>query len=292
MEPNNSSLDDLLTPKQPYEHIAAFYDRLMSHVDYDRWANHVRDLWAEHRHGSIQSLFDAACGTGRFLEIMREPGMDCAGCDLSKSMIDLARQRLATPDELVAMLMHSQGSNQNELPEIMSTACQLSVQDLRHLQGDRQYDLVTCLYDSINYLLDERDFCQSLKRFKVLCKPTGLIVFDICTERNSLDHFLDYRDQDRVDGFNYERHSYYDVTSRLHRNDFAIWKNEQHPDGEAGSIKEPLYEEAHVQRIWQLHEVQEMIRAVGLEEVACYAEFGFHRGTEDADRVHFVVRPR
>jgi SAM-dependent methyltransferase len=258
-----------LTPEQPYQQIAAFYDRLMSHVDYPKWVRHVRDLWQEHHGGSIESVFDAACGTGRFLEIMREPKMHTAGCDQSSAMIEIARKRLQQP-----------------------SGDDLQVQDLRCLSRPRVFDLVTCLYDSVNYLLTEADMRLALQGLKRLCQPDGLIVFDICTERNSLDHFLDYRDASRVAGYSYERHSYYDRQTRLHCNDFSIWKNEDHHDGVMGSAHVPLFVEKHVQRIWRIQELQVLIASVGLQELACYAEFDFYPGDENADRVHFVLSPR
>jgi predicted TPR repeat methyltransferase len=68
-----------------FEDLARYYDRLMVHVDYDRWYAVA---------GAIAGLLprpflhvDLACGTGTLLRKLRKVGWNSFGLDLSVAML-------------------------------------------------------------------------------------------------------------------------------------------------------------------------------------------------------------
>jgi len=245
-----------------YTVIAEIYDRMMSHVAYGDWAEHVRNIWERHAAGRFRSCLDAACGTGRFLEILREQGVELWGMDVSEKMLELARSRL--------------GSGESPAPgePVLFRA------DLRDFRPPRRFELVTCLYDSVNYLLSMGELVAALRNLAGCLERNGLLVFDICTERNSLEHFLDYREERKLEGWEYKRHSWYDRNTRIHHNDFEVRKLS------GGGRRR----EFHRQRIYRVREMDRAVREAGLALVNRYAEFTFRRGGESADRVHYVAR--
>ena len=103
---------------------------------------------------------------------------------------------------------------------------------------------------------------------------------DICTERNSLRYFCNMRTSERGPGFSYERHSIYDPDRRLQRNHFRIRR-----DGSDVALKE-----THVQRIYPVAAVAARVAASAWELLAFFDGFTFDEGTEQSDRVHFVLR--
>ena len=242
-------------PAGAYQILGAFYDDMMAHVDYPMWADFVRGIWDLHAPGQLTSAYDAACGTGRFLDSLHEKGVRMAGSDASASMLETARRRLGR-------------------------RAVLRVMDLRELADPARWDLVTCLYDSLNYLTLPGEFEQALKRLAALAAPGGLVVFDICTERNSLAYFSDRTERERSGEWAWERHSWYERAARLHHNDFLL---EHQPSGRR-------WAEAHLQRIYPVKSVEETAARAGLQVLARYADFSLRPGGEDADRVHFVTR--
>ncbi|MFA7332229.1 MAG: methyltransferase domain-containing protein [Candidatus Delongbacteria bacterium] len=243
-------------PAGAYEVLASFYDQLMSHVDYPMWADFVRGVWDLHARVPLDSAYDAACGTGRFLDALHEKGLRLAGSDLSENMLEAARRRLGR-------------------------RAQLSRRDLRELTDPARWRLVTCLYDSLNYLTGPGELVRALGRLAALSAPGGLVVFDICTERNSLAYFNDRTEREQNGEWVWERHSWYERTARLHHNDFLL---DHLPSRRR-------WAESHLQRIYRVTEVEEAARQAGLHVLARYAEFSLRPGGEDADRVHFVTRP-
>src|SRR2546423_10382670 len=55
--------------------------------------------------------------------------------------------------------------------------------DMRHLPRLGQFDLVTCLDDSINHLLDPEDVRDAFRGMAANLAPDGLLAFDVNTTR-------------------------------------------------------------------------------------------------------------
>ena len=240
----------------PYQGLAPIYDYVMRHVDYDEWAAFINDVFQRHA-PRTQRLIDLACGTGNVSAELSLLGFTVTGADASESMVRVAREKAA---------LHGGG--------------EFVQRDLRDLSGLGSFEGAVCMYDSFNYLLEQDDIDEALRQVCSILEPGGLFVFDVCTERNSLHYFRDMRDRESGPGFSYERHSYYETDARLQHNDFSI-----RFDGD-----ETTYAEAHVQRIYPLADIEQRIAASRFELVDVLAEFTFNPGSEDSDRVHYVLR--
>ena len=51
------------------------------------------------------------------------------------------------------------------------------------LQLPQPIDLITCHFDSLNYLLTSDDLLQALRRFRANLNPAGHLIFDMITDR-------------------------------------------------------------------------------------------------------------
>jgi SAM-dependent methyltransferase len=136
-----------------YEGLAAHYDELTAGYDYETWLGAVEALALEH---GLQGrrLLDVACGTGKSFEPLAGRGYEVAACDLSPAMVELARAK-APP-----------GS-------------QLFVADMRALPVAGRFDLVTCLDDSLNYVLDRAGLEAAIGGMAANLAPGGLLAFDL-----------------------------------------------------------------------------------------------------------------
>jgi bacteriocin biosynthesis cyclodehydratase domain-containing protein len=140
-----------------YAAAAPFYDRLTADQNHEAWVRTIDEL--ARRHGlSGNRLLDLACGTGNTLVPFLGLGYTAAGCDLSPEMLAMARAKVG--------------------PDV-----RLFVGDMRSLEGSDRYDLVTCIGDVLNYLLDPREVVQTLRSVAGVLDPGGLCVFDVNTLR-------------------------------------------------------------------------------------------------------------
>ena len=240
-----------------YEGLAPIYDYVMRHVDYGEWVGYVDDLF-ERFGGRPQHLVDLACGTGNATAKFYELGYRVSGIDASASMIAVAREKASR----------------------RGLDIQFTTADLRRLDGLGSFDGAVCLYDSFNYLMSLSEIDAALDVIARVLEPASLFIFDVCTENNSLRYFGDNHGSEAGEGFTYTRHSYYDRAERLQMNSFDI-RFER-------SSKHHL--ETHMQRIYPHEAVVARIEASPFELVAAYDGFSYRPGSEDSDRIHFVLR--
>ena len=76
-----------------YEAIAPAYDDFTAHHDYDLWLGEL--LPKLEKHGIPgKRLLDVACGTGKSFIPMLEKGWEVTACDISPSMVAIAREKV------------------------------------------------------------------------------------------------------------------------------------------------------------------------------------------------------
>lgn len=138
-----------------YEAIAPVYDDFTSHDDYELWLGRL--LPQLERHGlSGKRLLDVGCGTGKSFLPMLERGWEVTACDISSSMVELARSKVGD-------------------------AARLSVADMRELPTFGEFDLIWSLDDAVNYLLSVDELERALAGMRRNLAPGGLLMFDVNT---------------------------------------------------------------------------------------------------------------
>jgi SAM-dependent methyltransferase len=141
--------------ERAYEAMAPVYDDFTAHHDYDGWLADL--LVALERHGLRgRRLLDVGCGTGKSFMPMLPRGWRVTGCDVSASMLELARAKAGD-------------------------AVSLAVADMRELPGFGEFDLIWSLDDAVNYLLSEEELESALTGMRENLAPTGLLLFDVNT---------------------------------------------------------------------------------------------------------------
>jgi len=243
---------------EPYSVLARYYDNVMDHVDYAGWANFVAKVVKRHKR-SFDKGIDFACGTGLLARQLTGHGYDMVGVDGCAEMIEKAKR----------------------LRPKKHRKLEFQVCDLRELPMVAQQHLGLCLYDSLNYLMDEEDVASFFRVAHATLVQGGLLIVDLSTEANSKYHFSDYVMEERLEGASYRRVSRYDSVGRIQHNIFNIF-----PDDE-----DVVYVEHHKQRIWPVATVIDIMMGEGFHVEAVYHEMTFHRGDEESDRVHIVAEP-
>jgi ubiquinone/menaquinone biosynthesis C-methylase UbiE len=246
------------TDERPaYEGLAAIYDHVMRHVDYAEWARYIDSIFK--RHGAEPAtLVDLACGTGNVTMQLNHLGYSISGVDRSGAMVQVAQSK----------------------SESLGNPVNFCRGDLRQLDGVGPFDAAVCLYDSFNYLTTCTDVALALAEVHKVLEPRGMFIFDVCTERNSVLHFQDVQESEQGPDFVYSRRSYYDREQKMQFNSFEI-----RFDGQ-----ESMVTETHAQRIYAHEELVELIGKSQFDLVGAYDGFTFADGSDESDRVHFILR--
>jgi ubiquinone/menaquinone biosynthesis C-methylase UbiE len=212
-------------------------------------------------------VLDIACGTGMLALLLADAGWKVTGLDASAEMLAQARGRLAALQEAgqVALVQ----GDMRALPELLPAAA---------------YDLVTCTYDSLNYLLHEDDLAACLRGVAHVLAPGGLFVADMNTQ-HFLEHDWGTCEAHEQGGYVQVSQSQFDpqhFTSTMRLTGFV-------GDDEQGYAR---FDEIHVERAYPLATVAALLEQAGLHIEAVYDCFTFHAPYPAAQRVAWVARRR
>jgi SAM-dependent methyltransferase len=142
---------------ESYDVFAPFYDA--AEGDRSRQSANLRTLIERH-HPAARTVLELACGTGSILGRL-QPDYEVTGVDLSAQMLAIAAEKLPQ-----ALLVHA---------------------DMTRLQLDRTFDVVLCVYDSINHLLRFSEWEAVFDRAREHLADGGIFVFDMNTEKRLAD---------------------------------------------------------------------------------------------------------
>ncbi|KPU63358.1 hypothetical protein EP1X_03185 [Thermococcus sp. EP1] len=210
-----------------------------------------------------QKILDIACGEGTFAVEMAKRGFQVVGVDISEEMLKFAKEK---------------AKNENVNVEFICG-------DMRSLDFDEEFDLATCWYDSLNYLLTLEDLEKAFTGVYSALKKGGLFIFDMNTKYGLAIGWTRrpcYIDQETEDVFEIHQASY-DFES-----DIATLKI-------TGFIKEgetwTRIDEEHKEKAYTLREIRECLKRVGFKELACWGSIkDMSEPQPNSGRVFFVVQ--
>jgi len=144
---------------QIYQRFAEVYSR-GSYPEFSKWVlSLLPSLLEKFSLPKSGKLLDLACGEGTFLEGMLLNNWQVTGLDQSAEMLRLAEMRLRQTGQPFHLIQD----------------------DMRNLDFDNEFDLVTCWFDSMNYLLEVSDLENVFRRVFRALKAKGGFLFDMNT---------------------------------------------------------------------------------------------------------------
>ncbi len=158
--------------KKDYEAMAKYYDFLQQELDYNVWL----EFYQQNREPGTISVLEVGCGTGKFAQMLDLDEINYDGFDLSPAMIEVANEKQLNANFFVG--------------------------DARTFSSEKQYDLIICFMDTINYLTSENDLKKAFSHAANNLKPGGKMLFDIHQEDN-LENFADYYELGYIDDLQY-----------------------------------------------------------------------------------------
>ena len=210
-----------------------------------------------------ETVLDLACGEGTFAVLMAKRAMQVTGVDISPEMLRLATEKARREKVTVEFLLG----------------------DMRSLDFEERFDLVTCWFDSLNYLLERKGLEETFAGAGRALKKGGLFIFDMNTIYGlavGWQWFPFYIHIDTPELFSVACPSYDCVkkTANLKITGFV-----REGDGWR------RIDEEHRERGYTLKETRQCLRKAGLQELAYWTnleEMG--QPCPESDRVVFVAR--
>lgn len=139
----------------PYSILAEAYDEIMEDKFYMEMQEYFLRI-KEKYNIEGQSVLDMCCGTGKFSITLAKMGYEVTGLDISTEMLELAHHRF--------------GERVNFIKG-----------DMRTLKFSSKFDMICCVYDSINYLVNFIDLSKTMNSVYRTLNKGGYFIFDVNT---------------------------------------------------------------------------------------------------------------
>lgn len=135
-----------------YKKFAYYYDEVMAALDYELWYDFVIPYLKPNA-----KTLDLACGTGILSTMFKLKGYDAEGLDLSETIIEIAMEKAKI--------------NHLKIP--------FYVADMTKFELSKKYDVITCFFDSVNFLKTKDDVNKMLSCVLEHLNHNGYFIFDI-----------------------------------------------------------------------------------------------------------------
>lgn len=137
-----------------YERFAEVYDELMTDIPYAQYVEWISRFAPATQY---KNLLDIGCGTGTLACLLHEAGYNVTGIDLSEDMLAVASARM--------------NANGISMP--------LYAMSMDELDGFDNLDVAIIPIDSINYVKEEANVFETLKRIYESLRDGGQLFFDV-----------------------------------------------------------------------------------------------------------------
>ncbi len=134
---------------------AHYYDLIYNQKDYVKEVNYLINLFERFAMGSVKSILDFGCGTGKHSFQLSKSGYNVDGIDLSQNMIDMA--------------IKNYGNN----PRLS-----FNIGDIRTHNKNKKYDTVISLFHVISYQTKNEDLLKCFGNASRHLDTGGLFIFD------------------------------------------------------------------------------------------------------------------
>ena len=245
-----------------YKGFADVYDRMMDNIPYEEWGNYIISLLKDKGVMPGAHVLELGCGTGSICLRLSQAGYHMTGLDLSGEMLAVAKEKTA-------------GEN-----------ITYSKQDMTSFYFEECFDAVISVCDSMNYLVEEEQFYNTLYRVREHLKEGGCFLFDAKTP-----YFYENICNDQVFAEDQEDYSYiwdncYDEEQKIH--EYAVTIFEKLPEN--GYYQK--FTEFHYQRAYEQKELKQMLLATGFQNVKLYRAFTHKKAGKRNERWYAVAEKR
>lgn len=232
-----------------YENFAYYYDSLMDPQFYDDYYHFII------QHVQFNDVLELGCGTGEIAIRLAQNGKDVYATDISNDMLEVARLKA------------------------MSQNVDLRLQkvDMTDFSTSYQLDLILCLCDSLNYILDRDLIIKTFQNVYCSLKDEGTFIFDVNSLYKMNVLLNNYQEDEEDEEFDFQWHVQLIEEGYVHHYLYIHDKLEN----------EKVIED-HYQRTFSVQQYLQWLNEVGFYNIQYYSDFNDYH--ENCERIIFICK--
>ncbi|MCM3692352.1 class I SAM-dependent DNA methyltransferase [Neobacillus niacini] len=246
-----------------YEQFAYLYDELMQDAPYDEWVRFVTEKLSKYQVNG-KHLLDLACGTGELSLRFAKEGFSVTGVDLSADMLSVAQAK--TQEEGLAIPFFEQ--------------------DMAHLEGHGEFDVIGVFCDSLNYLKSDEDVIHTFTSAYNHLTDSGIFFFDVHSTYKISERFINQTFTLADDHLSYIWNSFSGELPNSVEHELSFFVLDEQ------SGKYDRFDEIHYQRTYPVQQYSEWLNDAGFEILEICADFKDDEPKEQSERIFFIARKK
>lgn len=232
-----------------YENFAYYYDSLMDSQFYEDYYQFIL------KQCQFDEVLELGCGTGEIAIRFAKDQKSVFATDLSTDMLEVAKQK-AMSENVNLMLQRV---------------------DMRDFSTSHHVDLILCLCDSLNYLLDVEDVLKTFVNVYESLKEQGTFIFDIDSLYKMNVILKNYHEKEEDDEFVFDWRVENIENGYVHHHVYIEDK-----------IENEVVNEDHYQKTYSVSQYLYWLNEIGFSDIQYYSDFSDYH--EDCERIIFVCR--
>ena len=246
-----------------YKKFATVYDQMNADMHSKKKSPYCKKIFSKFKIKPSTGL-DLCCGTGSAILKLQELGIKMSGMDQSAEMLAFAAKKT----KKVRLY-------QKSLPKF-------NLIDSQDSRLNVQFDLITSFYDSLNYMLSEKDLSGAFQSVSKHLNPGGWFIFDMNTP-NALKTIWDEQ-----------------VYAGVQKEMAWVWQNDYNPKEKKAAChatffkkKGKLWErfdETHFEKGYNNSVIKKLLRKNKFKIRGYYDCYTFEKPTRESYRICAVVQ--
>ena len=241
-----------------YGEFAKIYDELINQdINYKDISKKILEI-AKENNINMEDYLDLACGTGNVGVELFDKVKNIYMVDLSEDMLSEAQNTFLDKKK----------------------PCRVVCQDITELNLMHEFDLITCVLDSTNYILEDEGIESYFKGVREHLKDEGIFIFDI-NSYYKLKEILGnntyvYNEEDIF--YSWENYFEDNIVSMFLS--FFIKK---------GKLYE-RFDEEHEERAYKQEEIENLLKISGFKIINKYNGYSSEDVTDKSERIVYVTK--